>query len=86
MSVNNASMMISHRSSGLRSRPPGPQRFVPSTQMWLSGRVMMLRKLMKSDGTTWDREVLVKEFKRQLDDQLMVLVRIVRDNVIKDHS
>jgi hypothetical protein len=29
---------------------------------------MMLRKLMKSDGTTWDREVLVKEFERQLDD------------------
>jgi hypothetical protein len=25
-------------------------------------------KIRKSDGTTWDREVLLREFKRQLDE------------------
>ena len=26
------------------------------------------RRIRKSDGTTWDREVLLREFKRQLED------------------
>ena len=25
-------------------------------------------RIVKSDGTTWEREVLIEEFKRQLDD------------------
>ncbi len=33
---------------------------------------------VKSDGTTWDGEVLLEEFKRQLDDAADGAARIVR--------